>query len=408
MKLYFYFFRFPVRDEDNIYTFCIDTSFECDFDSLFEKCLNSTSYNKNGVSDLKEEDIVFFLRWVQYIMNIILYRIFAFMAMVNNILIVYVIKNKAKKKIFNDPMYIHAQINAILNIFYCVLVLVSLISSCVDYDVYESNAFCSSIYMNEATQYFKIICVYFLNSAIRTCANMSYMFFSLSRFILVANFKERAFFKKFSKVNIKIYIALLVLFGILMNLFRLFQFTINTNMERSEDFPFETITTLFCYDAEQNRCRFFDSLKLTNEIINDVLLFFLNILIDISLIYHFNKDIDHKMKIRAQNADNSDLVKSKKYTNRMVVLSGLVFFLSSFPQFAVLILNFVFRGEFLDKFCFTNLYYMCNLFDDLAQFFSIFTMLFQFYIFLIFNKNFRESFNDKWTSIKQRIFKKRS
>ena len=68
--------------------------------------------------------------------------------MVNNILIMYVIKNKAKNKLFKDPMYIHVQINAIFNIFYCVLVLVSLMSSCVDYDVYESNAFCSSIYMN--------------------------------------------------------------------------------------------------------------------------------------------------------------------------------------------------------------------------------------------------------------------
>jgi hypothetical protein len=263
--------------------------------------------------------------------------------------------------------------------------------------------------MNEATQYFKIICVYFLNSVIRTCANLSYMFFSLSRFILVANFKERAFFKKFSKVNIKIYIALLVLFGILMNLFRLFQFKINTNMEPSKDFPYEYYEASTCADPDDQAlfyCRFFDSLKLTNEIINDLLIFFLNILIDISLLYHFNKDIDHKMKIRAHNADNSDLVKSKKNTNRMVVLSGLVFLLSSFPEFFILIFNFIFRSK-IRLICLTDLHYICDLFNDLAQFFSIFTMLFQFYIFLIFNKNFRESFNDRWTSIKQRISKQK-
>jgi len=153
------------------------------------------------------------------------------------------------------------------------------------------------------------------------------------------------------------------------------------------------------------KCKLFDGLKLTNEIINDILLFLLNILIDLSLLYHFNKDIAHKMKMRPQNADKSDLIKSKKNINRMVLISGLVFFFSSCPQFVILLLAIVWRDSALRRLCFFNFKYICSLLKDLAQFFSVFTMMFQFYIFLIFNKNFRESFNDRWSVFKQR-FKK--
>jgi len=181
-------------------------------------------------------------------------------------------------------------------------------------------------------------------------------------------------------------------------------------MEPFENFPFEYFDSVTCSNPGEQflkNCRLFDSLKLTNEIINDILIFFLNIIIDLSLIYHFNKDIDHKMKIRAENADNSDLVKSKKNTNKMVVLSGLAFFVSSFPQFLILILNFVFRAKFSRTICLTDLHYICSLFNDLPEFFTVLTMLFQFYIFLAFNKNFRESFNDRWTRFKQRISKQK-
>ena len=385
------------------------TKLECDFVNLFSRCLNQTYRPK--ANEIKIDDISFTLRWLQYIMLIILHPIFALIAIINNALVIFIIKNKSKKKLFKDRMYSHAIINAILNIAFCILIPFSLMTRCIYSD---TNAFCSSLFTLIPIQYFKIIVVNFLGSAMSTCTNLTYTFFLLSQFILATNFKEKLLLKKFSQINLKLYVSFVILFGVLLSLHNLFQYKINWDMTSELEFPYEIYDEFLCthelngytFNQYKVKCRLFDALKMIYEIFNDIIIFLANLLIDLLLLFQFNKEMKQKMSMRSSNDDNSDLLHKKKNMNRMVLIRSIVFVLSHVSQFVTTVVVIV-KKKSLGLLCFYGFsWFVCNLIGELAHFFGILTMMLQFYIFLFFNRNFRESFDDRWKCLKERLLKK--
>ena len=133
--------------------------------------------------------------------------IFGFVGLINNVLILLTLRNKNKKKLFTDQMYTYIQINSLFNIFYCLVIITSLVNICINNHSY--SLYCSSVYTKIGAQYFKIIVQHFLGYVLRTCINVSYLFFSFSRFILVSNLKKKLIFRKFLNLNMKKYVVLL-------------------------------------------------------------------------------------------------------------------------------------------------------------------------------------------------------
>ena len=130
--------------------------------------------------------------------------------------------------------------------------------------------------------------------------------------------------------------------------------------------------------------------------------FLANFLIDLLLLFQFNKDMKQKMSMRSSSDENSDLLQKKKNMNRMVLIRSIVFILSHASQFFVAVIA-ILKKKSLGLLCFYGFtWFVCNLINELAHFFGILTMMLQFYIFLFFNRNFRENFDDRWKFLKYR------
>ena len=71
--------------------------------------------------------------------------------------------------------------------------------------------------------------------------------------------------------------------------------------------------------------------------------------------------------------------------------NSFIYVLSHLPEFVVTLLLIVYSREILN---FCNFYLSCDMINEEAEFFGLISILGQFYIFLIFDKNFCSSFND--------------
>ncbi len=84
-------------------------------------------------------------------------------------------KNEKDKRISD-----HILINSIFNFIYCILTLLKLINVC----IFDQSIYCSSLYLYESSQYFRIIFIYFFSNVVKLCCNVSFISFSLSRYSL--------------------------------------------------------------------------------------------------------------------------------------------------------------------------------------------------------------------------------
>ena len=91
-------------------------------------------------------------------------------------------RNKQKRREFNENMYRFIELNSIFNVAYCAVMILKLLNTCV-FD--EAGIFCSSAYETTAGQYFNIIVIHFLGSALKLSSSISYLMFAVSRLVLI-------------------------------------------------------------------------------------------------------------------------------------------------------------------------------------------------------------------------------
>jgi hypothetical protein len=353
-----------------------------------------------------DEDFFMMLKWLQYILLVIVQPILSSLGIINNFILICIVKNKEYKKLFKDQMYKHMLINAYFNIAFSAILLLNLINECVFYA--STLSFCSKAYLNETSQYVKIIIVNFLGNALKICTNVSYIFFAFSRFVLVSNLKEKYFFKSFTNLNLKLYAFTLFMGSILLSLFKLFQYRINDQIDFRKDFPYEIQDVSFCSESENFlTCRLFYVFNIVNNSINDIICFFLNIVIDCFLIKNLKKNLENKQALtQASSSNDISIHKSRKKINHMVIWNGVIYFVAHMPEFVCSILLIVFSKSILD-FCQEKL--SCDLINEEAQTFTLISIVCQLYVFLGFNKNIRISQQDLvarfWVGLKS-VFKK--
>ena len=379
--------------------FCNNSQITCDFPHIFSNCKNASLSPTNGLTFTNEVDISFLIKWFQFILLIVLQPMFAFMGLLNNLFVFILVTNKKHTKLFVDPMYSHIKINAIFNMLYCAIMSFSLINMCL---FFNSQIFCSSLSQTHSAQYFKIVGIHFFGNIFKTCSNVSYLMFTLSRFILVGNLKEKKFIKKFNKMNLKVYAVVLMCASILISIYKLFQYDVNVEMDMDKDFPYEIHNELKCL-GNHAICVTFKTFKIFDKALNDICFFCLIFIFDALLLKYFDRELTHKIKMREKNADNSDLVKIRKNTNRMIIFNGLLFLGSHLPECLSTILLIAYSKKII-YFC-SNTIYTCDLINEETQFFGFVSITCQLYIFLGFNKNFQISKNDLLKRFRQSLFK---
>jgi hypothetical protein len=389
-------FNYWIRNE-LLFQFC-DEKIQCDMIELLKRCNISKSYAKI-VDDV---DVYFVIKWLQFILLIILQPLLGCIGILNNFLILVTLRNKEKQKLFKDQMYKHMGINSFFNIIYCLITTLSLINVCINNN--SHSLFCSSFYAQEWSQYLKIIVQHFLGNVFRTCVNVSYLFFCLCRLIDSSKLKEGKYFKKFLKLNLKLCVFLLFTFAILISLFKLFLYQVkwrDGTVGGYAEYPLEYFSEITCLISFFiSRCKFFDALKIVNNRFNDILMFIFNIALDLFMLKYFNQVIDHNISLSNTNADNTDLLNKKKKVNRLVILNGFLFFISHMPEFIISILLLSFR-EKITHFCTHQI--PCDLLNEEAQFFNLISIMCTFYLLIIFDRNFEESFYSKLKQFKTKL-----
>ena len=377
---------------DHIFYFQSCDLLACNFETRLNDCNVSQAMLDIGATlrlPISDMGVYLQIKSLQFILLVVAQPILCVIGIVNNTILIVVIKNKTKQKLFKGVMYKHALVNSIFNIFYCACLMPSLVSTCVFFEL--SNSFCSKVYQTESAQYFKIISGEFMVNTLKSGTNISYLFFSLSRYILASNLKEKyKICKRFESMNLIFYSCLVILFSASLSVFKLFDYAINDTYAPELEFPYEVHNGVFCTD-QGNHCRLFDVLKIVNSSINDIVFFVLNIIIDLFLFSFIKEDMKRKLAARGENADKSDLIRTKKNLNYMIVFFGAFNIVSHAPEFCMTILLLIYRKRLVSFF---EIYDASSLVNDEARFFTLVSIAFQFYLFLVFNKYIRESFYD--------------
>ena len=375
------------RFKKYVFTFCKNKTIKCDLEVKKKLCTIMGTQRQNS-SPMNDVDIEFLIKWLLFILLTIFQPIVCLLGILTNCLTIVCINNKRKKKDFEESMYKHIKINSYFNILFCFISSFRLLNLC----LFENRSpFCSSIYKTKSAQYIKVVVFFYLLNVLKLCSNVSYIVFALSRFTLVSNLKEKSFVSNVYKCKLIYYIFALIVVSCILNVFVLFQYTPNEYWNTNRDFPYEKRDEHFCEKKETSfQCLLFSVFKVAMKFLNDILFFLLAIVIDLILLKYFNAELDRKSKHNTCEEHLLQIKKRKKNMNQMVITNGVVYAISHLPEFIIAILLVVFRN-FLTKFCTYKL--SCDIINEEAQSFGFISVVIQFFIFLKFNKTFRESFN---------------
>jgi hypothetical protein len=201
-----------------------------------------------------------------------------------------------------------------------------------------------------------------------------------------------------------IYFLIILAATCFLNSYKLFQYKLNNEKNYRKSFPYEKRDETYCEETRFNfECKLFNSFKLINSLLNDILFVFLNILIDIVLVrnFHFHLERKSRQTIHTQNSSNlaqkRAIQKGKTRVNRMIFYSSLAYITSHLPECIVTILLVVYSKK-ISKFCENNI--SCEITSEEAEFFCLISIVCQSYIFIFFDKNFKASFKEiraRWT-----------
>jgi len=134
-----------------------------------------------------------------------------------------------------------------------------------------------------------------------------------------------------------------------------------------------------------------------NSILNDILLVVLNLIVDLVLLRQFHRHLDRKARHIIDMDQRKNIQKSKKKLNRMIFFNGLIYVFAHVPEFVTTLLLVVYARR-VAQFCEFN--FSCDLVSEEAECFSLISIVCQFYIFKVFDKNFKASFCD----LRERFF----
>ena len=348
------------------------------------------------------------LKWIRFIIQIFFKPTLCIIGIFTNLLSCFVVKNKREEKHFKASMYKHIFANSLFNIFFCLLSLTNLLNIC----IYPKTAFCSNIYTLAFSQYFEIYAVYFLGGSLKFLCNFSNLLLVMSRFRLSTlqshHLKRlKAIFHKLEFLNlIKVYSIAFVV-GLLLNAFKLFEYKIATSLDTFERrFPFNAYEIDFCQDNAlytdifKFGCKIIPILNLIENLINNILFFCLNTLVDVFLVYHSHVFLRHKKDLHAHE-DESHLkmaMNFKENVTKLILINGFLNFLSQSPVLLVSIVLIAFK-ERMASFCYT--YFDCIELTEIAQSFCFLSISFQFFILNKLDRNFRSSLKNLRTRLRE-------
>ena len=211
---------------------------------------------------------------------------------------------------------------------------------------------------------------------------------------------ENEYFVKFKNLNlIKLYSILFGLFS-LFSLFKLVEFKPNEAYSSFDtEFPYHSIDFKYCEYKQGEyltsmmsfNCKVLPVLNLINNVLNNIVFFFISVVIDILMVRFARENIRRKMTngIDARHLDEA--IQFKVKINKMILTNGLVYFLSHIVDFVVTLLLLIFKQSFT-QFC--SSYFSCPQFLEISQSLNFLSISLNLFIFLLFDRNVLASFKN--------------
>ena len=158
------------------------------------------------------------------------------MVILINVLVILIVSTK----IIKEKLYIYLKLNAIFNLIF------SLISTVRFILVHESTEEIKySIYF----QFFNIIVMKLIGNSIKTCSNLSYLSFTLARYLNIST-SSNSVLKFFNTLSLKVYLLAIIILSGAVNSFIYFEYatvTFRTNLVQLHSATFENFTNKSFY-----------------------------------------------------------------------------------------------------------------------------------------------------------------
>ena len=179
-------------------------------------------------------------------------------------------------------------------------------------------------------------------------------------------------------------------------MFKIFEYQINEIYFSVKSFPYEKYDIGNCEETNST-CLLFRVLNIVNDFIKNVLIIFLNAIIDILLFKNSKENLKHKKKLTNDVDKLAPAIELKNKLNRMIFINGIIFIIAYLPEFVAYVILNVYDKE-LNIFCMD--YMSCRELTEFAQIFNYVSFFLQFFILKKFNRNF----NEKYIYLKNEYF----
>ena len=369
----------------------------CDFTKKKEVC-NKSNFNKKEdsfqIQFNNDTDLVFLVKWLELVIFMFIQPIFCFLSLITNALTILLLRMKFNKKKTKENMYQHILVNSVFNLVYCAFNLFKIINVC----VFDLTSYCSPIYQAKGSQYFYLYGILFFGNALKICSNFSFLSFSFSR-LLLSSYTSSPFYNRFVKFNLYCYYSAILAFSLLISLFKIFEYQINEIYLSVKSFPYEKYDIGNCEKSDFT-CMLFRVLNILNDFMKNVLIIFLNAIIDIILFKNSKENLKIKKKLTTDDDKLAPAIELKNKLNRMIFINGIIFIIAYLPEFSAYIILNVYEKE-LNIFCMQ--YMSCREFTEFAQIFNYVSFFLQFFVLKKFNRNF----NEKYVYLKNEYFWKK-
>jgi hypothetical protein len=129
------------------------------------------------------------------------------------------------------------------------------------------------------SQYFKIYFILFLGNALKLCCNLSYIFFSLSRFFIASSNKSS--FASISCIKLRILYIVIFCVSLIVSSFKIAEYKPNEYHSNFDlNFPYNLFDLKYCQfssvlisNSFKFKCQLFPIINLLNSIVNNISIF---------------------------------------------------------------------------------------------------------------------------------------
>lgn len=310
-------------------------------DSMIQKC-NLTRFRVN--KEYNERDLVFYFGWIEFIGPIISFPIISFFGFTLNLLTVLVIRSKKSAEFFTAKtgrINEYIVYNALFNMIECLLSVFTLMSECLG----EGSYYCSRLMHLLYVQQFKIYAISYVGEIMKTCSLLTMLAFSLERYIVTSD-NQRWLLLKFKTANIKLIIFVILVFGSLSSVIKIFEFA-NNYARFQVEYPRLALYDLFNHSNQLRRI-FLKMLFLFHYVTNDLVLLLANLFVDLLLVIRVRKDLKEKKRkaksmmmssktkqrkrAKDQSKKSKEITKTISNSNKMIIATAIVYTFCRLPE----------------------------------------------------------------------------